>query len=226
MTFLCKIIFKIFIVNRLKYETILKQFFSVEMIDVNEVYLLYVCIKTNIVMENQSNSVNHMAMSYGLYMGLALILNSVIFYVMGSPFSQISSYISWAIIIAGIALAMRTYRDNNTEAGVTYGRALRLGTLQSLFASLILAFFTFVLFQLVDKTLIDKFFSFMEGQLLSKGTPENQIDAIMSFYKKIMTPLSFSLGQILTVTFMGFIFSLILAIFFKKQPTDPFHGVE
>lgn len=177
-------------------------------------------------MENQSNSVNHMAMSYGLYMGLALILNSVIFYVMGSPFSQISSYISWAIIIAGIALAMRTYRDNNPEAGVTYGRALRLGTLQSLFASLILAFFTFVLFQLVDKTLIDKFFSFMEGQLLSKGTPENQIDTIMSFYKKIMTPLSFSLGQILTVTFMGFIFSLILAIFFKKQPTDPFHGVE
>ena len=30
-------------------------------------------------MENQSNSVNHMAMSYGLYMGLALILNSLLY---------------------------------------------------------------------------------------------------------------------------------------------------
>ena len=64
MTFFCKIIFKIFNVSSLKCETILKRFFSVEMFDVNEVYLLYVCIKTNEVMENQSNSVNHMAMSY------------------------------------------------------------------------------------------------------------------------------------------------------------------
>lgn len=196
------------------------------MIDVNERYLLYVCIKTNEAMENQSNSVNHMAMSYGLYMGLALILNSVIFYVMGSPFSQVSGYISYVIIIAGIAWSMRTYRENNPEAGVTYGRALGLGTLQSLFASLILGFFTFVLFKLVDKTLIDKFFTFMEEQLVKNGTPENQIDTVMVMYKKVLTPFTYSLGQIISVTFLGFIFSLILSIFFKKQPTNPFHEVE
>lgn len=177
-------------------------------------------------MENQSNSVNHVAMSYGLYMGLALILNSVIFYVMGSPFSNYCAYISYAILIGGIALAMRTYKENNSEAGVTYGRALGLGTLQSLFASVILAFFTFVLFKLVDNTLIDKFLSSMEEQLLSRGTPENQINAVISMYRKVMTPLTYSLGQILGITFMGFLFSLILAIFFKKQSTDPFHGVE
>ncbi|MCX6239291.1 MAG: DUF4199 domain-containing protein [Bacteroidia bacterium] len=177
-------------------------------------------------MENQSNSVNHMAMSYGLYMGLALILNSVIFYVMGSPFAKACGYISYAIVIVGIALAMRAYRDNNTEAGVTYGRALGLGTLQSLFASLIVAFFSFVLFKLVDKTLIDKFLSFMEEQLLRNGTPDSQTETVMAMYRKVMTPLTYSLGQILGVTFMGFLFSLILAIFFKKQSTDPFHGVE
>jgi glucose uptake protein GlcU len=200
--------------------------FFVKKINENEIYLLYVCIKTNKVMENQSNSVNHMAMSYGLYMGLALILNSVIFYVMGSPFAPVCGYISYAILITGIALSMKSFRDNNTEAGVTYGSALGLGTLQSLFASLIMAFFTFVLFKLVDKTLIDKFLSTMEEQLLSRGTPENQIDAVISMYRKVMTPLTYSLGQIFGITFFGFIFSLILSIFFKKQSTDPFHGVE
>jgi hypothetical protein len=45
-------------------------------------------------------------------------------------------------------------------------------------------------------------------------------------YRKIMTPLVYSLAQILSVTFYGFIFSLILAIFFRKPSTDPFHGVE
>lgn len=177
-------------------------------------------------MENQSNAVTPIAMSHGLYLGLALILNSVVFYVMGSPFAPACGYISYAIIIAGIALTMRTYRDNNPEEGVPYGRALGLGTLQSLFASLIMAFFTYVLFQIVDKTLMEKLFAFLEEQLLRGGVSDNQADTMMSMYRKLMTPLTYSLGQILGVTFMGFLFSLILAIFFKKQSTNPFHGVE
>ena len=177
-------------------------------------------------MEEQSNSVTPMAMSNGLYMGLALILNSVVFYVVGSPFAPASAYISYAIIIAGIAWSMKTYKENNLEAGVTYGRALGLGTLQALFSSIILGFFTFVLFKLVDTTLIDKFMSFFEAQLVRGGTAEAQVDTLVAMYRKIMTPLVYAFIQIFSVTFYGFLFSLILAIFFKKTSTNPFHGVE
>jgi hypothetical protein len=191
-----------------------------------KVFLLYVCIKTNRVMENKNNSVLPLAMSHGLYMGFALVLNSAVFYVMGSPFSNYSAYISYVIVIIGIGITMRTFRDNNIEAGVSYGRALGLGTLQSLFASLIMAFFTFVLFKIVDKNLLENFLSFIEAQMLSKGTSENMIEPILSFYRKALTPLTYSLGQIFGFTFMGFFFSLILAIFFKKQSDNPFHGIE
>lgn len=177
-------------------------------------------------MENQNNTVSAVAMANGLYMGLALALNSFIFYVMGFPFSPYNTFILYAILIVGIALTMRLYRDEKTESGVSYGRALGLGTLQSLFASLVFAFFTFVLFKLVDKNLLDKFFTFLEEQLLKGGIAESQIDTILAMYKKITTPLTYSLGQIFTVTIWGFLLSLVLAIFFKKQPSDPFHGVE
>jgi hypothetical protein len=177
-------------------------------------------------MEKESSSVTPLAMSHGLYMGLALVLNSVIWYVMGSPFAPTGAYISYAIIIGGIAWTMRSYRDSNPEAGMPYGRALGLGTLQSLFAALILAFFTFVLFKLIDPSLIDKFFTFLEEQILRSGTSENQAEAVITMYRKVMSPLVYSLAQVFSVTFYGFIFSLILAIFFKKQPVDPFHGVE
>ena len=66
----------------------------------------------------------------------------------------------------------------------------------------------------------------MEEQLLRSGVSESQADTMMVMYRKVMTPLTYSLAQILSVTFMGFIFSLILAIFFQKRSTDPFHGVE
>jgi hypothetical protein len=145
---------------------------------------------------------------------------------MGSPFARSSGYISYVIIIVGIALAMRTYKENSSDEGVTYGRALGLGTLQSLFASLILGFFTFVLFKLVDTTLIDKLFAFLEEQFIRTGVSENQVETMMTMYKKFTTALTYSFGQVFSVTLMGFLFSLILSIFFKKQSTDPFHGVE
>lgn len=66
----------------------------------------------------------------------------------------------------------------------------------------------------------------MEEQMLRAGTNENQTETIMAMYRKVLTPLVYSLGQIFGVTLMGFIFSLILAIFFNKKSTDPFHGVE
>ena len=177
-------------------------------------------------MENQNNTVSHLAMTYGLYMGLALVLNAVIFYGMNVPFSIASGYISYAIIIAGIALVMRTYRETHLEEGVTYGKALGIGTLTSLFASLILAFFTFVLFKIIDKALIDKFLSFLEEQFIRSGMSETQTDTFMPLYRKILTPLTYSLGIIFSISMNGFVFSLILAIFFKRQSTNPFHGVE
>ena len=177
-------------------------------------------------MENHSNRITPLAMSYGLYMGLALILNTVIFYVSGDLFSPGSGYLTYAIIIAGTMMAMKAYREEHVEAGVSYGQALGLGTLQALYASLVYAFFNYVLFQLFDKSLTDKFLVVLEEQYLNSGVSENQIDALMPMYKKLMSPVFYSLAQIFSVTFTGFLFSLVIAIFYKKNAANPFHEVE
>ena len=177
-------------------------------------------------MENQSNPVLKSAMNYGLYLGLALVLNSVVFYVMGKPFSEVSGYLNYLIIIGILAWAMWSFREYLREEGLSYSRALGFGTLLSLFASLIVAFYTFVLYKIIDPGLLDKFMAFLEENLLKAGRPENQIETMINMYKKVLTPLTFSIGQIFGLTFMGFIFSLIMAIFFKRQPSDPFHGIE
>jgi len=175
-------------------------------------------------MENQSNAVTKTTMNYGLYMGLTLVLSSVVFYVMGKPFSE--GLLSYAIIIVSLIWGIRSFREGLGVEGLSYSRALGFGTMISLFASLIYAFYTFVLYKIVDHGLIDKLFVFIEEQMLKAGSPENQIDMVMNLYKKILTPLTISIGQIFGVTFMGFVFSLIIAIFFKKEPANPFHGIE
>lgn len=177
-------------------------------------------------MENQSNAVLKSAMNYGLYLGLALVLNSVIFYVMGKPFSEISGYLNYVIIIGILSWGMYSFREYSGEGGLSYSRALGFGTLLSLFASLIMAFYTFVLYKIVDPGLLDKFMVFLEENLIKAGKPENQVEMLINFYKKFLTPLLYSFAQIFGVTLTGFIFSLIVAIFYKRQPSNPFHGVE
>ena len=177
-------------------------------------------------MEQEHHSVNHFAMKYGLYLGLALVLNLLIFYVMGDPFSTVSSILSFVILVAGIGFSMWTFAKLNTEEGLPYSRALGLGTLISLFGSVIIAFFTYILYKFIEPGLIDKLMASMEEKFLAAGYKDDMVENMLSFQKKMLTPAIMSFSQVLGTTFWGFIFSLILAIFFKKEAENPFHGVD
>ncbi|WP_194831531.1 DUF4199 domain-containing protein [Prolixibacter sp. NT017] len=176
-------------------------------------------------MENQRKSVFGPAMSYGLYLGLALILTQVIFYVSGNPFSKVSSYISYALLLGGISWGMYLFREKAGAEGMPYGRALGLGTAQTFFASILLGFFIFILYKFIDTGLIDKLYIYTEQTYLEHGMSEDQVETIMQMSKKMMTPAVLGVSQVFSLTLIGFIFSLILAIFFKRNPEEPFGEV-
>lgn len=52
-------------------------------------------------MENQSASIPKAAMTFGLYLGLALVLNSVIFYVAGAPFPRCRVISAISLLLPG-----------------------------------------------------------------------------------------------------------------------------
>jgi hypothetical protein len=177
-------------------------------------------------MEQEHQSVNYFAMMHGLYIGLALILNNLIFYIAGNPFSEVASIIVYLILITGIGFAMWTFAKLNTEEGLPYSRALWLGTLISVFGGLIFAFFTYILYKFIEPGLIEKMLTTVEEKLLAQGYSDDIVEKMLGTQKNFMTPAIMSFAQVFTVTFFGFIFSLILAIFFKKEPENPFYGVD
>lgn len=192
--------------------------------------LEYICLtffefKIN-QMEHEHHSINYFAMTHGLYFGLAMILNQLIFYVAGSPFSDASALITYAIIAGGTGYAMWSFAKLNTVEGLPYSRALGLGTLVALFGSLIIALFTFILYSYIDPGLIDKMLTIMEEKLLAQGWKDEAVENMLGAQKKFMSPGILSFGQVFSVTFFGFLFSLVLAIFFKKNPEDPFYEVD
>ena len=176
-------------------------------------------------MENQRKPVFSAAMSYGLYLGLALILTQVIFYVSGNPFSKVSTYISYALLLGGISWGMYLYREKSGAEGMPYGKALGLGTSQVFFASILLGFFIFILYKFIDAGLLDKLYIYTEQTYLEHGMSEDQVETVMNVAKKMMTPAILGVSQVFSLTLIGFVFSLILAIFFKRNPAEPFGEV-
>ena len=121
-------------------------------------------------MEQEHQSVNHFSMMYGLYLGLALILNQLTFYIAGNPFSDVAGYLIYVIIIGGLGYAMWTFAELNTEEGLPYSRALGLGTLISVFGGILFAFFTYILYKFIEPGMIEKMLSVMEEKLLARAT--------------------------------------------------------
>lgn len=160
------------------------------------------------------------AMIYGLYLALALTLFSVILYASGLILNTKVGYISIVLTIAGIVIAQINYRNRELEGVISYGEAVGFGVAIMLFAGIVTALYTMVLYTFVDPSLIDQMKIMQEETLLQRGMSEDQIEAALSMSSKMMTPGWISVMGLFGSVFSGTIVSLITSIFVKKKASE------
>ena len=100
---------------------------------------------------------------------------------------------------------------------MTYGEALGASIIICLYYAIIMAIFTYILYTVIDKGLLDKQLAFAEEMMQKKGLPQATIDAGMAMQKKIMTPAFMAPISIFGNMFWGLIISLIVAAFVRKE---------
>ncbi len=171
--------------------------------------------------ENQQPSLLKCTMNYGAMLGLALIIYSLLLWMFDASTNQYLGYISFIITITGIVIATRTYRDQEQGGFITYGRALGVGTLTSLFAGIITSFFTYLLYTVIDPGLVAKTHAIMEQGYYDAGLTDSQIEMAMNMAKRFTNPVMMAVLGLFSSVLMGFIFSLITSIFLKNEG-DPF----
>lgn len=173
-------------------------------------------------MEQKAASLWKSSLMSGIYLGIAMILLSVIFYVSGNPFSKVSQWIGYAIMIAGIVLAQISYKKA-LGGTMTYGQALGVGVLTMVFASILSSIYSFLLYQVIDPSLQEQLRLFTEEQIVKQGrVPEEQLDMAVNMATKFQTPVMMLVMGIFGGAFMGLILSLITAIFTQKKPKEDF----
>jgi len=171
-------------------------------------------------MEQKPASIWKSSIMSGIYLGIALILVSVVFYVTGNSFSKAAQYVGYPVMIIGIILAQLSYRKS-LGGFMSYGQALGIGVLTMVFASLLSGIYTFLLYEVIDPDLQEQMRIFTEEQIVKQGrVPEDQIDTAVEMAAKFQTPLVMFLTAIFGGAFMGLIISLITSIFTKKNPSE------
>ena len=168
----------------------------------------------------EKQSMTKFASVYGFFLGLVLILFDVAFWLSGHKISPFQN-LNLILIVAGIIIGIKKYRDGENKGCLTYGDVLKTGILIAFFASILLAFYTFILLKFLDPGLIGQILENIEDRLSEKGLTDEQVTATVTMYKSVLTPFIMTIGTIFSITFYGFIFSLIIAIFMKKEP-NPF----
>jgi F0F1-type ATP synthase membrane subunit c/vacuolar-type H+-ATPase subunit K len=167
----------------------------------------------------QTNNSNLMksTMTSGAILGAALLIYTLVLYMTNLTFSSVLGYVSYLIMIGGIVLGIKNFRDQEQQGFITYGRAIGIGMLTVLFASIIMAVFIYLLYTVIDPGLIEKAIEFSRNKMAAKNLTDDQIEAAINMTKKFMTPAFMVIGTIIGYGFFGLIFSLIISAFMKKE---------
>ena len=160
-------------------------------------------------------------MNYGAFLGLCLIAVAAIMWSLGvdKNGSFVPSILNNVLLIAGITYAITQFRDNENNGFLSYGESLKLGTSVAFYSYVILSFYTFIFMNYIEPEAINEILQQAEQSIL-ESNPEisdEELDFALDVAGKFMKPHWMMISGILGGTFMGFLYSLIISIFTKKE---------
>ena len=170
-------------------------------------------------MENQHYPIWKHSLMYGIYLGVVLIILSLVFYILDLHGESWTGYVNYVFILGGVILASVTYRDKYLGGFITYGQSFSTGFLAGLFTAIIGAIFTYFFMLYLGDEFTDLMMEKAEEKIL-ESNPEigdAELDLALSWTKKMMNPTWISVIAFLGSTFFSLVFALIASIFIKKE---------
>ena len=172
-------------------------------------------------MEQSRSQRIKISMNHGLVIGIILIAFAFISTLAGSGTGSLFQLIHWIIIIGAVFYSMKTWRDSYCGGFISYSQALGFGVRTMFFASVIYGFYTMVYMNWINPAAVDETLAAIEESYYLLGFNDQQIEQFMVVAQKMQTPGWQMFTTIVGTTFTGFILSLIVSFFVRKD-NDPF----
>lgn len=164
------------------------------------------------------------ALNFGTVLGLILMIISLIIYVFKLYEANLwLSWLSMAILAAGIYMGIKSFRDKARGGYISFGDALGYGVLVALFAGIISSIISYIYLGYIDDGFVQYQLTLQEDEMYNSGLPEEQIEMSLKYTKMFMQPGVLALMGVFMNTLIGFFISLVCAAILKKE-SEEFQG--
>ncbi len=164
-------------------------------------------------------TVKQVAVKWGLYLGMVMIIYGMILQVTDQVANQSLGYVNYLFMAILIYFAQKSFKDDG-NGFMSYSKGLGIGTLVSVVGGAISSVFTYIYLTFIDDSMIATILEKAEMDMIDRGTPDAQVEQAMSITEKMMTPLIMSLIGLFFVVLLGFILSLIISAINKNSNPD------
>ncbi len=161
-------------------------------------------------------TISQAGLKYGLITGLILVVYNLVLYMTGLFTNDKLSWVTYIILIAMIYLAHKAFKDGG-DGFMTLGQGLGIGMLVVVIGGTITSLFSYIYLKFVDDTITGQLLEVARVKMEDQGLDDDQIDQAMSMTEKWMTPEIMFVFGILGMIIIGFIISLIVSLFTKKN---------
>jgi hypothetical protein len=165
-------------------------------------------------------SVFLICLGYGVIIALAVIVLSLILFLLNLDQNKPLQFLSYFILIGGIILSQYNFRNKYSFGYIEYGKAFMIGMLTSLFLSIIMGVYTYIFFNFIDPGAMEEVMLQTEQSMLDRGMTDMEIEQAMAMASKFQSVGMFTFFAVFGNFVAGIIISLITAIFIKKENTN------
>jgi hypothetical protein len=180
----------------------------------------YICLNINLThMENEQKPTNKTALYYGVILGIATILVSVILYAMGMHYDQDWKQGTFSVLVVAIIIFIGVKKFRELNGGIlSLGQAIKTGLGIALIGGIISVIYSFIFVNYIEPDFLTKLAEIQEQTMLDRfpDLTDEQIENQMEMMKKFSSPgIMAAIGMVWTLL-IGFIASLISGLILKK----------
>ena len=168
-------------------------------------------------MEEKKPSAGKSALYYGLLLAVALIVVHLVLYLADYHTSTGGIVISMLVLVAGIVVASLDYRNKKLGGFISYGKAVMIGFLTVLFASFIVAIYTFVYHSNINPGEIQEAKIEAAQNIYDMELEPAQEEEFLKWADIMNTPVASAVTVIFMNALIGIVAALLTSIFIKKE---------
>lgn len=173
-------------------------------------------------MEQSRKEMWNSVMTHGAVLGGVLVVYSFILYLMDAMYQNGLGLVNYIITIGLLVVFASRYRDRHLGGFITFGKAWGYSVKVVFFSSIIVSFFSFLLYKVIDPASYEQMWTLLEESYLESGQfTEDEVESLVDMGRVIMTPARMAIWSVFVYTFFGGLLALIPARIVRRNP-DPF----